>query len=45
MTTNQKPRVEVTADQQPPSQLELEDVTVGEGDEAAPGLVDLLGVR
>lgn len=37
MTTNQKPQVDVSADQQPPSQLELEDVTVGEGDEAVPG--------
>ncbi|HEY8703816.1 MAG TPA: FKBP-type peptidyl-prolyl cis-trans isomerase [Gaiellaceae bacterium] len=37
MTTNQKPQVDVPADQQPPSQLELEDVTVGEGEEAVSG--------
>ena len=35
--THQKPQVDVPADQQPPSQLELEDVTVGEGEEAVPG--------
>jgi peptidylprolyl isomerase len=37
MTTNQKPQVDVPSDQQPPAQLELEDIVVGEGEEAAPG--------
>ena len=37
MTTNQKPQVDVPAEQPPPSQLELEDVTVGEGEEAVSG--------
>lgn len=37
MTTNQKPQVDVPSDRQPPSQLELEDVTVGEGEEAVSG--------
>jgi peptidylprolyl isomerase len=37
VTTNQKPQVDVPSDRQPPSQLELEDVTVGEGEEAVSG--------
>jgi peptidylprolyl isomerase len=34
---DQKPQVDVPADQQPPSELELEDIAVGKGDEAVPG--------
>ena len=39
MATNEKPQVEVPADQPPSYQLELEDLVVGEGEEAAPGRV------
>ncbi|MEA2297980.1 MAG: hypothetical protein QOF77_916 [Solirubrobacteraceae bacterium] len=37
MSTNEKPEVDVPSDQRPPGQLELDDVTVGEGDEAVSG--------
>src|ERR1700710_2856795 len=37
MTTNEKPQVEVASDQPPSYQLELEDITVGDGEEAASG--------
>jgi peptidylprolyl isomerase len=37
MTTTEKPAVEVPAGQPPSYQLELEDITVGDGDEATPG--------
>ena len=37
VTTKQKPQVDVPSDRPPPSQLELEDVTVGAGEEAVPG--------
>jgi peptidylprolyl isomerase len=36
---NQKPVVEVASDQPPSYQLELDDITVGDGDEAVPGRV------
>jgi peptidylprolyl isomerase len=39
MVTKEKPEVEVPADQVPSYQLELEDVLVGEGDEAIPGRI------
>ena len=39
MTDNEKPVVEVPADQPPSYQLELEDIAVGEGDEAGAGHV------
>jgi peptidylprolyl isomerase len=39
MTTNEKPQVEVPSDQPPSYQLELDDITVGDGDEAASGHV------
>ena len=37
MTANEKPVVEIPSDQEPSYQLELEDLTVGDGDEAAAG--------
>ncbi|MDX6465239.1 MAG: peptidylprolyl isomerase [Gaiellaceae bacterium] len=37
MSTNEKPPVEVASAEQPPAQLEIEDLVVGDGDEAAPG--------
>ena len=37
MTTDEKPQVDVPADAQPPAELVLEDLTVGEGEEAVPG--------
>ncbi|HEV7750227.1 MAG TPA: FKBP-type peptidyl-prolyl cis-trans isomerase [Baekduia sp.] len=37
MSANEKPTVEVPSDQAPSYQLELEDITVGDGDEASPG--------
>jgi peptidylprolyl isomerase len=40
MSANEKPQIEVPSDQPPSYQLELDDITVGEGDEAVPGLVD-----
>ena len=39
MTTNEKPQVEVPSDQPPSYQLELEDIEVGDGDEATPGRI------
>jgi peptidylprolyl isomerase len=39
MSTNEKPQVEVASDQTPPFELELEDVVVGDGDEAVKGKV------
>jgi peptidylprolyl isomerase len=39
MTANQKPAVAVRSDQPPSYQLEIEDITVGEGDEAGSGRV------
>ncbi len=39
MTTNEKPQVDVPSDQPPSYQLELDDITVGDGDEAASGHV------
>lgn len=37
MATNEKPNVEIPPDQQPSYELELEDITVGDGDEAVSG--------
>ncbi len=37
MTANEKPQVDVPSDQSPSYQLELEDITVGDGDEAVSG--------
>jgi peptidylprolyl isomerase len=39
MTTNEKPDFDVPSDQPPSYQLEIEDMTVGDGDEAVPGKV------
>ncbi len=39
MSTNEKPQVDVPAGQSPSYELELEDVVVGEGDEAGAGSV------
>jgi peptidylprolyl isomerase len=39
MTANEKPQVEIPADQSPSYQLEVEDITVGDGDEAVRGHV------
>ena len=39
MATNQKPEVDVPSDQPPSYQLELEDVAVGDGDEAVSGRI------
>jgi peptidylprolyl isomerase len=39
MSANEKPQIEVPPDQPPSYQLELDDITVGEGDEAVPGQV------
>ena len=39
MATNEKPQVDVPSDQPPSYQLELEDIEVGEGDEAVAGRV------
>ena len=39
MATNEKPRVDVPSDQPPSYQLELDDIEVGDGDEARPGSV------
>ena len=39
MATNEKPQVDVASDQPPPYELELEDLVVGEGEEAVPGRV------
>jgi peptidylprolyl isomerase len=37
MSTNEKPQVEIASGEQPPAQLEIEDIVVGDRDEAAPG--------
>jgi peptidylprolyl isomerase len=39
MATNEKPQVDVPADQAPSYQLELEDITIGDGEEAVSGRV------
>lgn len=39
MSTNEKPQVEVASDDTPPFELTLDDVVVGEGEEAAGGRV------
>jgi peptidylprolyl isomerase len=39
MATNEKPQVDVPSDQAPSYQLELEDITVGDGEEAVSGRV------
>jgi peptidylprolyl isomerase len=39
MATNEKPQVAVPSDQSPSYQLELEDIAVGDGDEAVPGRI------
>ena len=39
MAANEKPQVEVTAGESPSYQLELEDITVGEGEEAVSGRI------
>jgi peptidylprolyl isomerase len=39
MATNEKPQVEVPSDQAPSYQLELEDIVVGDGDEAVAGKI------
>ena len=39
MTANEKPEVAVPSGQAPSYQLEIEDVTVGDGEEAVPGRV------
>ncbi len=39
MSTNEKPEVDVPADQPPSYQLEIEDITDGHGDEAVSGTV------
>jgi peptidylprolyl isomerase len=39
MATNEKPQVEVPSDQAPSYQLELEDITIGDGEEAVSGRV------
>jgi peptidylprolyl isomerase len=39
MSMNEKPQVEVASDQTPPFELELEDLVVGEGEEAVAGKV------
>jgi peptidylprolyl isomerase len=37
MTTNERPQVDIPADREPPAQLEVEDIVVGDGEEAVPG--------
>src|SRR5882757_4100108 len=37
MAMNEKPQVKVASDQQPPAELILEDLVVGDGEEAVPG--------
>jgi peptidylprolyl isomerase len=39
MATNEKPQVDVQSDQPPSYQLELEDIVVGDGEEAASGRI------
>jgi peptidylprolyl isomerase len=37
MTTNEKPQVEIPSDEAPPVELMIDDLVLGEGDEAVPG--------
>jgi peptidylprolyl isomerase len=37
MVANEKPAVDVPAEQSPPVELQVEDLVVGDGDEAVPG--------
>jgi peptidylprolyl isomerase len=37
MATNEKPQVDIPSDRKPPEQLEVEDLVVGEGEEAVSG--------
>jgi peptidylprolyl isomerase len=37
MTDNEKPEFDIPSEQPPSYQLEIEDITVGDGDEATPG--------
>jgi peptidylprolyl isomerase len=39
MATNEKPQVDVPSDQAPSYQLELDDITIGDGEEAVSGRV------
>jgi len=39
MATNEKPTVDVPSDESPPYELEIDDITVGDGDEATPGRI------
>ena len=39
MTANEKPEVQIPANQSPSYQLEVEDITVGDGDEAVAGRI------
>lgn len=39
MSTSEKPQVEVPSEQPPPYQLQIDDITEGEGEEAVPGRV------
>ena len=39
MAMNEKPQVDVPSDQPPPHELEVEDLNVGDGEEAVPGRV------
>ena len=39
MPSNEKPQVDVPSDQPPSYQLELEDIVIGEGEEAVPGRI------
>jgi peptidylprolyl isomerase len=39
MAPNEKPQVDVPSDQPPSYQLEIEDIEVGDGDEATPGQI------
>ena len=39
MTPSEKPDVQIPADQSPSYQLEIEDITEGDGDEAVPGKI------
>jgi len=39
MSANEKPQIEIPPNQPPSYQLELDDIRVGEGDEAVPGQV------
>jgi peptidylprolyl isomerase len=37
MTSSEKPHVEIPADRDPPDELEIEEITVGDGEEAVAG--------